>query len=63
MLLTSSRGELMEDQILQYCEIVLNINDSIHTYTHTHTHIYIYIIQSSTLGFVQSLKIFKKTHV
>ena len=32
MVLTSSLGELMEDQILQYCYIVLNINDRAFTY-------------------------------
>ena len=47
MVCTSSLGELMEDQIVQYYQIVLNINDRAFTHTHTltdtHTHIYIYI--------------------
>ena len=43
MVLTSSFGESMEDQIFQHCEIVLNINDRAFTHTHTHTHIYIYV--------------------
>ena len=65
MVLIRSLSELMEDQILQYYKIVLNINDrayiyiETHTHTHTHTYIYIYIyiyiyymVVSLTLGFM-----------
>ena len=48
MVLTSSLGGLMEEQMLLYCLIVLNIND-------IYIYIYIYINgMSVTLGFVQS---------
>ena len=43
MILTSSLGELMEDQMLVYCLIVLNINDRAFIY------IYIYITWSQTV--------------
>ena len=62
MVLTSSLGELMEDQMLQYYQIVLNINDRAftcmhiythakhtHAHTHTHTHTYIYIYYFNNL--------------
>ena len=42
MVLTSSFGVLIEDQMMQNCKIVLNIND-----------IY-YMVQSVTLGFMLS---------
>ena len=48
MILPSSFVELMEDQILLYYLIVLNINDRAYIYIY----IYIYIVVSVTLGFM-----------
>ena len=42
MVLTSSLSELMEDQMLQYYQIVLNINGRAFTYRNR-KYIYIYI--------------------
>ena len=44
MVLTSSLAELIENQMLQYCKIVLYINGRAFTHTHTHIYIYIYIL-------------------
>ena len=41
MVLVSSLGELMDDQMLQYYQIVLNINDRAFAYIY----IYIYILK------------------
>ena len=43
MVLTSSLDELMEDQTLQYYQIVLTINDRDFKHAHTLAYIYIYI--------------------
>ena len=50
--LTSSLGELMEDQMLQYYQIVLNINDRAYIYIY-YIYIYIYyVVVSVTRGFM-----------
>ena len=43
MVLASSLGELMDDQMLQYYQIVLNINDRAFAYIYIYIYIYIYL--------------------
>ena len=61
MVFISSLNELMEDQMLQYCQIVLNINDRAFTHRNIYHIILSYIVVSVTLVFMLSV-IVRHTH-
>ena len=65
MVLTISIDDLMEDQMLQYWEIVLNSIDR--AFIHTRVYMLFYMIASVTLGFMHfafvRVKILKKRSI